>query len=117
MEQLVTKSPSAHKGWFLERLLMYNRMLRGLFVESTQTGTEDISGPVLDQSSHHSRSASENKIQTVTSVSLAVAASAKAQTLPDIFVISVIASFPLYALLLCNALLTSQSLSCFFTLG
>lgn len=68
-------------------------------VLSAQIGTENMSDPVPDQSSHHSRSVREDKIQTVTSGSLAAAAAAKAQTRSDIFVISVITLFPSYVLL------------------
>ncbi len=69
-------------------------------VLSAQIGTENMSDPVLDQSSHHSRSVREDKIQTVTSGSLAAAAAAaKAQTRSDIFVISAITLFPSYVLL------------------
>lgn len=52
-------------------------------VECSDRNWENMSEPVLDQSSHHSRSVWEDKMQTVTSGSLAAAAaaaSAKAQT-------------------------------------
>lgn len=59
---------------------MFGGLLRATVdVLSSQIGTENMSDALLDQSSHHSRSVRKDKMQTVTSGSLAAAASAKAQ--------------------------------------
>lgn len=73
-------------------------------VLSARLGTENMSDPVLDQTSHHSLSVREDKMQTVTSgcwLLPLLLLLQKLKTHSNIFVISAITSLPLCASLLC----------------
>lgn len=98
--QALCSSIFAHEDF----IVFWGFLRAGGDVFRAQIWTENMSDPVPDQSSHHSRSVREDKIQTVTSGSLAAAAaSAKSQTRSDILVISIITMFPLCASLLCTS--------------
>lgn len=80
-------------------------------VLSARLGTENMSDPVLDQSSHHSCSVREDKMQTVTSGLLAGAAAASAKAQNPLQHLCYLCHHIISYVLLCYIPLTSLLLS------